>query len=157
MAKGTSTELAAHPNVSTDDRYCCGGWTATHHSSNGDGHVELTPVLNAPGGKALAGWEDCHSQLHPPRLECLGSSVPDDVIPRLLDELFINDVKQLKPGGQLRPLVPAALAALASLIRHYKSRVQDLGSDNVIVKKIHQVMKKAKIKDHDVLNDVKGP
>ena len=48
-------------------------------------------------------------------------------------------------------------AALASLIRHYKSLVQDLGSDNVIVMKIHQVMKKAKIEDHDVPNDVKGP
>ena len=132
--KGTSTELAAHPDVSTDERYCRGGWTATHHSSNGDGYVELNPVLNAPGEKALAGWDDCHSQLHPPRLECLGSSVPDDMIPRLLDELFINDVEQLKPGC---PLVPAALA---SLIRHYKSLVQDLGSNNVIVMKIHQVI-----------------
>jgi hypothetical protein len=88
--KGTSTELAAHPDVSAGERYCCGSWTATHHSSNGDGYIELTPVLNAPGGKALAGWDDCHSQLHPPNLDCLGSSVPDDVIPRLLDELFIG-------------------------------------------------------------------
>jgi hypothetical protein len=113
-----------------------------------------TPVLNAPGGKALVGWDVCHSQLHPPCLECLGSSVPDGVIPQLLDKLFINDVEQLKPGCQLCPLVPAALA---SLIRHYKSLVQDLGSDNVIVMKIHQVMKKAKTEDHDVPNDVKGP
>jgi hypothetical protein len=40
--KGTSTELAAHPDVSTDERYCHGGWSATHHSSNGDGYVELS-------------------------------------------------------------------------------------------------------------------
>ena len=51
--KGTSTELAAHPDVSTDEQYCRSGWSATHYSSNGDGYFELTPVLNAPGGKLL--------------------------------------------------------------------------------------------------------
>jgi hypothetical protein len=152
--KGTSTELAAHGDVSTDERYCRGGWGATHSSSNADGYIEFSPVLNAPGGKALAGWDDCHAHIYPPRLECLGSSVPDDVIPRLLDELFTNDIEQLKPGGKLRPLLPAALA---SLIRHYKSLVQELGSDNKIVKKIHEVMKRANIEDHDVPTDTKGP
>ncbi len=154
MRKGASTELAAHRDISTDERYCRGGWATTHHNPNGNTYIELTPILNAPGGKALAGYDDCHGHLYPPHIECLGSSVPEDVVPRLLNSLYVNDVPELQLGGKLRPLVSASLA---SLIRHYKSIIHEMGYDNPIVKKIHEMFKKANIEDHSIPSNVTGP
>jgi hypothetical protein len=154
MRKGTSTELAVHPDVTIEERYCRGGWTGSNHLPNAEGYVEATPSLNAPGGLAIAGYEHCHEHAYPPQLGSLGPSVMEDMIGRLQDTFFPNDIPQLQVGGRLRPLIQGAAAAM---LRHYKALVNEMGFENLLVKKIHDLARKANIEDHSIQESGKGP
>lgn len=147
MRKGSSTELAVHRDITNEERYSRGGWTGSNHLTNAEGYVDPTPNLNAPAGLALAGYKNCHDHAHPPRLDSLGPSVSDETVARLLDTFFPNDIPELAVGGNLRPLIQGAAAAM---LRHYKAMVSELGFRNVFVKKIHELAKRAKIEDASI-------
>ena len=124
--------MAVHQDVSMDERIARGGWTPGSYSggnTNAEGYVEATPVGNAPGGKALAGWTNCHAHIFAPRIEILGWEVQDEV-KNLINSLFVVDVPELRPQGRMRPLV---MAAFASLLRHYREMVKDLGLDSPVI------------------------
>ena len=154
MRKGSSTELAVHSDLTTEERYCRGGWTGSNHLPNAEGYVEATPSLNAPGGLALAGYEHCHEHAYPPHLGSVGPSVSEDMMGRFLDAFFPNDIPQLDVGGKLRPLIQGAAAAM---LRHYKALVSELGFENVFVKKIHELARELKIEDDSIQGSRNGP
>ena len=95
-------------------------------------YVEASPAMSAPGGLAVAGYEDCHCDAHPFSFDCLAMSASVSVN-RFLKEAFVNDIKELQEDGKMRPLL---LTAGARLIGSYSSLVKDLTVDNVIVVKI---------------------
>ena len=63
-------------------------------NNNGEGYVEYTPSMGAPGGLAVAGYLDCHTQVCPYNVDYLGLEVSDAVM-QLVNELFVNNVPEL--------------------------------------------------------------
>jgi hypothetical protein len=154
MWKATSTELAVHPDVTTEEQYCRGGWTGNYHLTNAEGYVELTPSLNAPGGLGISGYKNCHEHAYPPQLGSLGPSVSEGMILGLLEAFFPNDIPELQVGGKLRPLIQGAAAAL---LCHYTALVNDMGFENLFVQKVHEMARKVNIEDHSIQGSGSGP
>lgn len=146
--KGSATDLQMHPDISLDERVARGGWTQQTSNRNADGYVESTPCMNAPGGKALAGYRNCHGTVVAPDLAWLGAGVlSSGVVENFFNHLFIIDVPELKKGGKLYKL---ALSACASIVRYYNQLCRDMGHLNAIVTSIRQAAKDAKIDDPTV-------
>ena len=61
--------------------------------------------------------------------------------------MFVNDVPQLKSGGNLEML---PITAAARLVVSYNQLLMDLGKENPIVVKLELAAKKANIKDPKV-------
>lgn len=137
----TATELAAHQDISVDERVNRGGWTSGQHK-NANGYVEANPALSKPGGMALAGFDDCHQEVYPPSLLWLGTSVRN--LDQFVKHLFAIDVPFFQPDGPLRPLLETCAA---SLVMYHNDAKQKLGSQHPIVKKLIAAGKAANIND----------
>lgn len=148
--KGGMTEMRMNPDLNIKEEYGRSGHTILPGgNANAEGYVESTPVMNFPGGMSMAGYANCHHRCYPYNLECLGHAVAeaDGPMQRLIDQLYVIEVPELKIGGKMRPM---ALTATARLIASYNTLVQDVGSKNPIVVKIMQAAQKAQIEDDSV-------
>jgi hypothetical protein len=103
--KGKATDLHIHPDLTMEHRIARGGWTTQTSNRNAEGYLESTPIMNAPGGKAASGAQNCHAPLYPALLESLGFALGEEGGPvhRLLDKMFTTDVTHLQPAGTMRP------------------------------------------------------
>jgi hypothetical protein len=99
--------------------------------------------MNAPGKKSLAGYKDLNLHIVPHSFECLGTEVVETV-EKLIDNLFVNNIPQLKKGGNLCLLV---VTAAARMIGAYKALIRDVGVDNGIVSRIMNAARDSKIND----------
>ena len=69
--KAAMTENRMHPDLSVVEEYARSGHTAPGMSVNAEGYIESTPALNAPGGMALARYNNCHEKAVPYSFDCL--------------------------------------------------------------------------------------
>lgn len=88
--------------------------------------------MNAPGGKALAGYRNCHGAVVPPDLAWLGAGV--------LSSGVVDNRGEIK----------LALSACASVVRYYNQLCRDMGPFHTIVTSVRQAAKDAKIDDPTV-------
>lgn len=145
--KGITTELHVHPDLSTKEGMSRSGHTDTN--KNHAVYIDSTPAMNAPGGLATAGYSNCHMRPSPYNLECLGDGAAESV-QRLLENLFVNDVNELKPGGKLRRVLTTAAAALVASYNDLVVDTNDATKDNMIVHKIREAARLARIDDPEV-------
>ena len=150
VRKGVATGLQMHSDISPDERVARGGWShVAGPSRNAEGYVEDTPCMSAPGGLAVAGWQNCHNEVVPLDVAWLGSAVMEDDGPvkRLLKEMFVIDVPELKLKGKLSPVTWQSFAAI---IAAFNQLVADVGRSNPIVMRICKAAQSAKIDDPSV-------
>ncbi len=145
--KAAMTENRMHPDLDILEEYARSGHTAPGMNSNAEGYIESTPGMNAPGGMALAGYNNCHVKPVPFSFECLGTEMKP-VVDRLVAALFKVDVPELKDPEKLRPVL---YICAARLIGSYTNLVREFGVENGIVKKIMQAAMDAEIDDPRVL------
>jgi hypothetical protein len=115
-------------------------------NNNAEGYIDSIPAMNAPGRKSLVGYKDPNLHVVPHSFECLGIEVVG-AVEKLIDNLFVNNVPQLKKGGKLCLLV---VTAAARMIGAYKALICDVGVDNVIVSRIKNAARDSKINDPSV-------
>ena len=127
--------------------------TGPEMNNNAEGYIDSIPAMNAPGGKSLAGHKDHNLHVAPHSFECLGTRVVE-AVEKLIDNLFVNDIPQLKKGGTLRLLV---VTTAARLIGAYKALVCDVGAENSIVSRIKNAARDAKIDDPSVPTTAESP
>jgi hypothetical protein len=150
------TEMQMNPDLNIKEEYGCSGHTIIPGgNANAEGYIELTPAMNFPGGMSMAGYTNCHHRCYPYNLECFGHAVAEVGGPtqRLIDQLYVIEVPELKIGGKMQPMV---LTATACLIASYNMLVQDVGTKNPIVVKIMQAAQRAQIED-DLVEAGPGP
>ncbi|KAL7494080.1 hypothetical protein ACHAWT_003130 [Skeletonema menzelii] len=151
MRKGSMTEIRLHRDLSYEEELARSGHTigggGPPKNSNAEGYIASTPGMNAPGGLAMAGYENCHMQPQPMSFACLGTEVRD-AVQRLVNALFVNDVPELKKGGKLRPLVNVCAARLIGSLNEL---VRDVGYTHPIVQKILVAAEKAVVDDDRVM------
>ena len=142
--KGITTELHVHPDLSIKE-----GMNRSGHTDLNKNHavyIDFTPAMNAPGGLAVAGYRNCHMRPSPYSIECLGDGAAESGH-RLLEQLFVNDIKELKPGGKLRRVLTTSAAALVASYNDLVVDTNDATKDNLIVYKIREAARLARIDD----------
>ena len=75
LRKAGMTQNRANRELSTQEEYCRSGHNAPEMNGNAEVYVERTGAMNAPAGRAMAGYKDPHAECFPYSFECLGSSV----------------------------------------------------------------------------------
>jgi hypothetical protein len=153
IRKGAMGENRVNQNLTIKQEYARSGHTGPEMNNNAEGYIDSIPAMNAPGGKSLAGHKDHNLHVVPHSFECLGTHVVE-AVEKLIDNLFVNDIPQLKKGGTLRLLV---VTTAARLIGAYKALVRDVGADNSIVSRIKNAARDAKIDDPSVPTTAEGP
>jgi hypothetical protein len=116
-------------NLAIKQEYACSGHTGPEMNNNAEGYIDFIPAMNAPGGKLLAGYKDPNLHIVPHSFKCLGTEVVE-AVEKLIGNLFVNDIPQLKKGGKLCLLV---VTAAARMIGAYKALIHDVCVDNGIV------------------------
>jgi hypothetical protein len=78
-------------------------WThCARSNTNAEGYVETSSTaMSAPGGKALAGYLDPHTEAHPMSFKCLQRRANQSVIEAFLSNVFVNDIECLQQDGVL--------------------------------------------------------
>ena len=147
MRVGAMTQNRANPDLSLEEEYERSGHKMDDLGTNphAEGYVGSTPAVNAPGGLALAGHKNCH--VIPYAFSWSAVSHAMVSANNLIDHMFVNDVPQLKSGGNLEML---PITAAARLVASYNQLLMDLGKENPIVVKLELAAKKANIKDPKV-------
>ena len=149
------TEQRMNQDLSLKEEYGRTGHVGPEMNGNAETYQEPTPAISAPGGKAAAGYTNCHAEVYPFSFNILGVDVCDAVL-RLLDALLVNDVPELmlpRQGnpkyGKLRRLLTTCAARL---IGSYNDLVNTpgVGVENKIVMKILMAAKTAAIDDESV-------
>lgn len=82
MRKAITTELHVHPDLSAKE-----GMNRSGHTDLNKNHavyIESTPAMNAPGGLAVAGYQNCHMRPMPYNIECLGDGAAESAL-RLME------------------------------------------------------------------------
>ena len=153
IRKGAMGENRVNQNLTIKQEYARSGHTGPEMNNNAEGYIDSIPAMNAPGGKSLAGHKDHNLHVAPHSFECLGTHVVE-AVEKLIDNLFVNDIPQLKKGGTLRLLV---VTTAARLIGAYKALVRDVGADNDIVSRIKNAARDAQIDDPSVPMTAEGP
>jgi hypothetical protein len=77
-------------------------------NNNAEGYIDSIPAMK-PGGKSLAGYKDLNVHVVPHSFASLGTEVVG-AVEKLIDNLFVDNVPQLKKGGKLCLLVVTATA-----------------------------------------------
>ena len=151
IRRGAMTENRVNRDLSTQEEYARSGHTAADMNINAEGYVGSTPAMNAPAGRALAGYPDPHANCTPYSFECLGTSVVP-AVERLIGELFANDVPELQNDKAMYIVV---LTSAACLIGAYNHLVKDVASPetNEIIVKIRKAARAAQIEDHRATAD----
>ena len=120
--KGAMTENRDNQDLTTQEEYARSGHTASDMNPNAEGYIESTPAMNAPAGRALAGYHDQHAHCTPISFGCLDDRVTP-AVDRLLLKLFTNDVPQLQKDKSLYIVV---LTCGARLVGAYNDLVKDV-------------------------------
>jgi hypothetical protein len=143
IQKGAMGENRVNQNLTIKQEYACSGHTGPEMNNNAESYIDSIPAMNTPGGKSLAGYKDPNLHTVPHSFECLGTEVVE-AVEKLIDNLFVNDIPQLKKGGKLRLLV---VTIAARMIGAYKALICDVGVDNGIVSRIMNAARDSKIDD----------
>ena len=148
IRRGGATTLAVHPDISPDERYCRLGHSG---GKSGEIYVEAAPVANAVGGKAQAGYKDCHKDVFPPDFAVLGqgANVENGPVQQFVTQLFGHDddinVEEFKERGKLRPML---YACAASIVRYYGQITSDFeGKNHLVICAINEAAMKAGLDD----------
>ncbi len=153
IRKGAMGENRVNQNLTIKQEYARSGHTGPEMNINAECYIDSIPAMNAPGGKSLVGHKDHNLHVVPHSFECLGTHVVE-AVEKLIDNLFVNDIPQLKKEGTLCLLV---VATAARLIGAYNALVRDFGADNSIVSRIKNAARYAKIDDPSVPMTAEGP
>ena len=141
------TENRLHPDLNCSEEYNHSGHSRNTNGVNVDaeGYIKEIPALNAPGGLASAGYENCHF------LAAGYSFVPvahaADMVNRLVDNIFVVEHRLFKRGGRLHPMLELCVARL---IASYNEAKALLGHDNYIVKTIRECCVALELEDPKV-------
>ena len=92
-------ENRVNQNLTIKQEYACSGHTGPEMNNNAEGYIESILAMNAPGGKSLAGYKDSNLHIVPHSFKCLGTEVIE-AVEKLIDNLFVNDIPQLKKRRQ---------------------------------------------------------
>ena len=164
IRKGAMTENRACQDLSTQEEYAISGHTPPEQNSNAEGYIESTPAMSAPGGRALAGYSDCHSPCVLFSFDCLGVALVPEWM-RLIKHMFVIDVPELQYCASLDDrnrdddkgkLWRVTVTAAARLIGSYNTLTQDLREKGInldnhpIVHLIRRASRDAKIDDPNV-------
>jgi hypothetical protein len=153
LRKGGLTEMRANRNLSTQEEYVRSGHVAPDQNPNAEGYVETLAAMSAPGGKALAGYNDPHAPAYPMSFECL--NLEKDVLDRFLSHLFVNDIECLKEGGKLRQML---VTCAATLVGWYNEFQRDMMcSTNSIVAAIRTAAQKSALSDASITPTAGAP
>jgi hypothetical protein len=140
---GAMGENRVYQNLTIKQEYAHSGHTGPEMNNNAEGYIDSIPAMNAPGRKLLAGYKDPNLHIVPHSFECLGTEVVE-AVEKLIDNLFVNDIPQLKKGGKLHLLI---VTAAACMIGAYKALILGVGVDNGIVSRIMNAARDSKIDD----------
>jgi hypothetical protein len=110
--------------------------------------------LPTPGGKALAGYLDPHTEAHPMSFYCLQRRANQSVVEAFLSKLFVNDIECLQQDGVLQEML---VACAATLLGWYNDLERDVGGSNDIVSKICMAVQELDIKDSTITATVGAP
>jgi hypothetical protein len=150
LRSGSNTILATHPDITVPEQFARGGWSA----GNMDIYTKSNPKLSLPPMLALGGFKNPHARAYPPRLECLYDSSVDDqatialvmgALERLMGKLYLVNVKQFMPEGELRPMLQTCTAAM---LKDHCILSSEFGFANPAVVKLETAAKEAEI-GHD--------
>jgi hypothetical protein len=101
------------------------------------------PSTNTPAAKASKGFEKCHEDTFPPRLECLDASSLQQAL-TFMNSLFVISpvLSMFLPGGILRPFLHTCAAAIIAGHEHFTKK---FGSTNRLVDKVRITAEKVKL------------
>ena len=136
-------ENRVNQNLTIKQEHARSGHTGPEMNKNAEGYIDSIPAMNAPGKKSLAGYKDPNSYIVPHSFECLGTEVVE-AVEKLIDNLYVNNIPQLKKGGKPHLLV---VTTAARMIGAYKALIHDVGVDNGIVSRIMNAARDSKIND----------
>jgi hypothetical protein len=104
-------ENRVNQNLTIKQEYARSGHTGPEMNNNAKDYIDFIPAMNAPCRKSLVGYKDPNLHVVPHSFECLGTEVVG-AVEKLLDNLFVNNVPQLKKGGKLCLLVVTTAACM---------------------------------------------
>jgi len=139
---GANTELAMHPNISTEQQRIAGGFSA---GNNSELYTRLNPDLCLPAANARGQWPQASGKkVYPPSLEVLIASKESTLekIDELIGYLYIICVPEFLKDAKLRPLL---YTCTVSLIMHYQEMQEKCGSTNSVGQKLGRSLCQANI------------